>query len=113
MRKINVAELEGVALDYAVVLCEELQCTIRANQYGLPVIAQGHNYTTDWGNAGPIIDRVKIKLSPQFWPTDGDYWLAAIRGNKQAGKSPLVAAMRCYVASKLGNVVELPEELFN
>jgi hypothetical protein len=27
------------------------------------------------------------------------------------GPTPLIAAMRCYVASKLGDEVELPEEL--
>jgi len=26
------------------------------------------------------------------------------------GSTPLIAAMRCYVASKLGDEVELPEE---
>jgi hypothetical protein len=27
------------------------------------------------------------------------------------GPTPLIAAMRCYVASKLGDTVEIPEEL--
>gem|GEM_PF-2663022 len=27
------------------------------------------------------------------------------------GKTPLVAAMRCYVASKLGEEVDIPDEL--
>lgn len=27
------------------------------------------------------------------------------------GTTPLIAAMRCYVASKLGDVVDVPEEL--
>ena len=30
---------------------------------------------------------------------------------EQSGDTPLIAAMRCYVASKLGDTVELPEEL--
>jgi hypothetical protein len=29
----------------------------------------------------------------------------------ETGTTPLIAAMRCYVASKLGDEVELPEEL--
>ena len=29
----------------------------------------------------------------------------------QFGPTPLIAAMRCYVASKLGDEVEVPEEL--
>jgi hypothetical protein len=31
--------------------------------------------------------------------------------NRQHGPTPLIAAMRCYVASKLGDAVEIPEEL--
>ncbi len=27
------------------------------------------------------------------------------------GPTPLIAAMRCYVASKLGDEIEIPEEL--
>jgi len=29
----------------------------------------------------------------------------------QEGDTPLIAAMRCYVASKLGDEVDVPEEL--
>jgi hypothetical protein len=29
----------------------------------------------------------------------------------QEGDTPLVAAMRCYVASKLGDEVEIPEQI--
>lgn len=31
---------------------------------------------------------------------------------KATGKTPLIAAMRCYVASTLGDNVEVPSELF-
>jgi len=30
---------------------------------------------------------------------------------EQRGPAPLIAAMRCYVASKLGNEIDIPEEL--
>jgi hypothetical protein len=29
----------------------------------------------------------------------------------QYGNTPLIAAMRCYVASKMGDEIEIPEEL--
>ena len=41
-------------------------------------------------------------------------WVSIIhRGNPLGveGDTPLMAAMRCYVASKLGDDVEIPEEL--
>jgi hypothetical protein len=31
--------------------------------------------------------------------------------NEQADEKPLIAAMRCHVASKLGDTVDIPEEL--
>jgi hypothetical protein len=31
--------------------------------------------------------------------------------NRSSGPTPLIAAMRCYVASKLGDEIEIPENL--
>lgn len=38
------------------------------------------------------------------------YVVAQLKGI-QKGPTPLIAAMRCYVASRLGDEVEIPEEL--
>lgn len=34
-----------------------------------------------------------------------------MRTSELIGPTPLIAAMRCYVASKLGDNVEIPEKL--
>lgn len=69
-----------------------------------------------WDQGGPIIEREKIST----WDADGvgcDFpWGAhkTIEHNhrfQQRGPTPLIAAMRCYVASKLGPVVDVPDEL--
>ena len=64
----------------------------------------------DWGWFGPIIEREGVCL----WCGDGA-WEATIHGEDepvtQWGNTPLIAAMRCYVASKLGDEVEIPDEL--
>jgi len=47
-------------------------------------------------------------------PDNGDRWLAAPWNNGtlgQYGPTPLIAAMCCYVTSKLGEEVEVPDEL--
>lgn len=66
------------------------------------------NYSTDWGQGGPIIEQERIELRG-----DGDEgWIADDNLNpSQWGPTPLIAAMRCYVASHLGVEVEIPEEL--
>ena len=72
----------------------------------------------DWGFFGPIIERERIQITPRGETTD--LWEAIIFDNIfmddgsdcfQIGKTPLIAAMRCYVASKLGEEVEIPDEL--
>jgi hypothetical protein len=65
--------------------------------------------TKSWSTAGPIIEREEIRLTP---PLAGETdWLAACGNPDVAGPTPLIAAMRCFVASVLGDEVDIPEEL--
>jgi len=99
---MKTLELTGAALDWAVSA------------------AQGdsdiHPYSTDWADGGPIIEREAITLDYDAHDTD-KLWEArqyAFDGTllqKEFGPTPLTAAMRCYVASKLGDTIDIPEEL--
>ena len=95
-------ELSGAALDWAVAKCE-----VGADFIG--EIDDPHFYSTDWALGGEIIEREKIDV----WTHAGKAWAASTdKGRTEyRGTTPLIAAMRCYVASKLGDNVELPEEL--
>jgi hypothetical protein len=67
--------------------------------------------TTRWEQAGPIIEREGISLfRHEAIPAlnCGDYYWKA---NNTYGPTPLIAAMRCLVASRLGEQVEIPNEL--
>ena len=66
------------------------------------------NYSNDWAQAGPILERERIATD-----YDHDVWNAAKYGLSWyvGGPTPLIAAMRCYAASKLGSEIEVPEEL--
>jgi hypothetical protein len=68
-------------------------------------------YSTSWAQGGPIIERERIELVD-----DSPGWLARIdlwaREIVVGGPTPLIAAMRCFVASKLGEEVDVPDELF-
>ena len=59
-------------------------------------------------NYGEIIEREVISV----YRMTSD-WSAAYNpsGATQDGPTPLIAAMRCYVSNRLGNEVEVPEEL--
>ena len=101
---MKASELQGDALDWAVELIQQGEKAKRLN-YPAP-------YSAEWEYGGPIIEGEKIDV---MWC--GDRWCAyTMTPDKEAqlqteGTTPLIAAMRGYVASKLGDEVELPEEL--
>lgn len=99
---MKTSELIGAALDWAVAKCEGAEWSQECS-----------TYSTNWTKAGPIIERCGIGLTKvkaiKSW-----HWCAGFSfpsKNPMYGPAPLIAAMRCYVASKLGDEVEIPEEL--
>jgi hypothetical protein len=68
--------------------------------------------SSKWGWGGPIIEREELTLSCHWQRPYAVKVLAdekrVVQGN---GPTPLIAAMRCYVAAHLGDEVEVPEEL--
>jgi len=141
---MKTSELTGVALDWAVAKCEGdmgklAACAVcegkgQVTWYGYAVIGERTcrtcngsgavkcasltptQYSTDWSQGGPIIEREVISL---IKTSKSGFWSAYFVRNttvdyekRQAdADTPLVAAMRCYVASKLGDEVEIPAEL--
>ena len=119
--KVKTSEIQGRALDWAVAYCEGMKniefdgivwsFTIDGK---IKVLSSGWAAmswcpSSDWAIAGPIIERQGIAISPNG---DGRWWAYCERRvQNQYGLTPLIAAMRCYVASKLGDEVDVPEEL--
>ena len=101
-------ELTGAALNWAVAECEGHDFPAADAFCGI------FNPSTDWAQGGPIIEREGIDICTS---TRGG-WIATllidcennevVRGE---GETCLIAAMRCYVASKLGDDINIPEEL--
>ena len=119
---MKTSELIGPALDWAVAKCEGRSWPDNAAKF---LGEQYYRPSTDWSQGGPIIEREQIGLDPVYCDGKLDGWRAAghdleydengeyIDGSDhmQYGPTPLIAAMRCLVASKLGDEVEIPEEL--
>ena len=115
--KIKTSNLTDIAFEWAVAKAEG---TDKKSLADFARLRGYYAYTTDWAQGGPIIEREEICLKRQLPCSVGYEWNAWIwtkhraKGGSSAGGSgatPLVAAMRCYVASKLGDEVEIPEEL--
>jgi hypothetical protein len=115
---MKTSELQGAALDWAVAKCEGHidRLALTAREFLSFREDQGYEPSTDWAQGGPIIERYCInlfRLDPKS-EDDNRFWLAHIDGIYcRYGVSALVAAMRCYVASKLGDEIELPAEFFS
>jgi hypothetical protein len=101
MKSIKVSELTGQELNWAVQKAEGLDGWLA------PV-----NYCGNWEHGGPIIEREGISV----WVFDDVTWKAENPfvgvDCVYEGDTPLIAVMRCYVASKLGYTIDVPEELF-
>ena len=67
-------------------------------------------YSTDWSQGGPIIEREGIRLHRGV---TGQWWAGPETDPHRPvdGPTPLIAAMRCYVASRFGDTIDIPEEL--
>jgi hypothetical protein len=125
--KLKTSELQGAVLDWAVAKAEGIElsngCYNRLLVDGRMSTGQKmltpYNPSTDWALAGPIIEREWLDVTP--WPNESDEdWVGNARTRQHCcvafGPTPLIAAMRCYVASKFGDdlvlfKVEVPNEL--
>ena len=103
---MKTSELIGMQLDWAVA---------KADGYpdeDILVDCDYWNYSTDWRLGGSLIERegIQIKKHRSGWvalPEDAQF----SEEEYQEGPTPLIAAMRCYVASKLGDEIDFPVEM--
>lgn len=123
--KIQTKELTGTALDWAVAIAAKMSVEIRpAGKCGRPlyVLAAEQDCTPwiwypseSWHHGGPIIEREHIALDYYHTPVHPDVqprWEARHgSGVFEYGPTKLIAAMRCYVTSELGDEVDVPKEL--
>ena len=129
--KIKTSELIGRPLDWAVaVLCNGVNHEAFMLYYD-PAKASGldrhgfpeFHYSTVWSQGGPIIDREGIQCGRRWsggrMRTDSDDAASAtlpfidgvLAMCTEYGPTPLIAAMRCHVASRMGDEVDVPEDL--
>ena len=104
---MKVVDAIGAQLDWMVAKCEG---TLPASYDDWT--QTWPRYSTDWAQGGPIIERERISIRQwtnvpivhAYMPHDDAPWVSD-------GTSPLIAAMRCFCSFKLGDEVEVPEEL--
>lgn len=106
--KIKTKDLIGPALDWAVAKCEG---NTFAGEYP-HLLSSGFRppkYSTDWAQGGSIIEREGLCLA--YDPFVKRWSCSTPVLESYLAETPLIAAMRCYVTSKLGDEIDVPEEL--
>ena len=115
MTKIKTSELQGAALDWAVARAtlEETNCSADLiDHVAMKLVLDGYEPSTDWGQLGSHIEGFGIWLSDDATDEPQGPWIASVQGGyMQYGPTPLIAACRAIVAAKLGDEVDVPEEL--
>lgn len=139
--KIKTSKLTGAALDWVVAKALGIRTYIGRYEHTLtgPCILdadlvdmqtdgeQELKYSRSWAQGGPIVERegLWVRESAVVSPAVADVmtpdqkWFAyakqypdSCKNHCLYGSTFLVAAMRCFVASKLGDEVEVPAELW-
>ncbi len=113
---MKTSELSGAALDWAVAKCEgpDSVAACYYDEDALPVCRDEAMHmewqpSINWAQGGPIIESNLITIFRH-----DEEWFAHSQLSTPEdfhGDTPLIAAMRCYVASKLGDTIDIPNEL--
>jgi hypothetical protein len=116
---MKTSELTGAALDWAVARCAGFDPETLNTKTGVVYSLRYGVYapSTNWAQGGPIIERERLQVTTERNGT----WICSIPFAVEIGgyrkyifthgPTALIAAMRCYVASKLGDEVDVPSEL--
>ncbi len=130
MVAIQTSDLTDAALDWAVAAAEKKQFNDKRlikicrhdptsptwiDRENGPGTSLYHRFSpsTDGGQGVVIMEREFISTKPE-----SPYWKASLYSDNDfdvftgIGRTILIAASRCYVASQFGDVVEIPKELY-
>lgn len=127
MTRIKTSELAGAALNWAVAKANSMDPYIKryADVKKVELVwlddFNTARFAEDWSQGGPIIERELHNLFKwnQLDPSAPEMWCGVHNRKTESGiyainvdgPTPLIAAMRCFVASKLGDEVDVPDEL--
>lgn len=134
MAKVDVSELKGAALDWAVAVCENKP--IQYNPMGFEggaesgywiwenkspigrsiylLIGRDYSPSSDWAQAGEIMERYDIFPSRYFGcgENNPNKYQAGNGRISVRGETPLIAVMRAFILTKLGEEeMDIPDPL--
>lgn len=113
--KFQTTKLKGAALNWAVAIIEYGNKVHIHKDIAKPAVYLGNDDcvtyftpSTTWEQGGIILDREIKTLERDSY----EGWFAlSNQGYTATGPTSLIATMRCYVLTKLGEEVDIPDEL--
>ena len=123
--EVNVSELFGATLDWAVAKAEglELEHIEWLGMFGVvcqedqSAVEPISKYSADWSQGGPLISKYHLDFCCEHPETIGaalcDENGMYIDDRMMFGETHLIAACRAIVASVLGDTVSVPKELLS
>jgi len=109
--KIKVSEATNLQLDWMVAKCKGWVDKLGSVEVQVMMACDDFNFSTNWSQGGPIIEREIARVENLGGGSWAAYKNSESETHRLTGPTPLIAAMRCYVASIFGDEVEIPEEL--
>lgn len=115
--KIETSKAADTVLDYLVAKCQGLDASqIKANGpvhlfRTIGCDPTPYQPSSNWLQGGPIIEQEGISIERFKSTTKWSAFKFDSGDCEVAAETPLIAAMRCYVASTLGEEIEVPDEL--
>lgn len=109
--KVKTSELSGVQLDYAVATAKGLRLAIHGGEV-VNITKNGDvfhhvRFTDFWSLCGPLIEEFSAHLIYMY----PGCWKCSVPKFEGYGENPMTAICRTVVSAKLGDEVEIPDEL--
>ena len=117
--EVKTCDLIDAALDWAVAESQQMHVIfwgITKDIHKVPEVQIYHpnlewvtyKPSTNWSQGGPIIEKNDIAIDKC-----SEVWCSSMNDKPIAfyHPTPLIAAMCCYVVSKLGDTVKIPKDL--
>lgn len=120
--KVRTSDLIGQPLNWAVAVAEKHTILLEGTTVNIAGPRSPFEPSTDFDQGGMIMERegISVKRRPKREREPGFLWVAdmytdirACPSQFELGPTFLIAAMRVYVATKLGEYVDLPEVFGN
>jgi hypothetical protein len=124
MIKIKIADAPPRTIDWLVAYTKVMEANngrvVQAQDLATIALRNGAAFSTNPAQGQPILEREAIALYPNYIrDASGRYngWLGSksyMPGKHNVfaqGPTMLIAGLRCYLCSKLGDFAEVPEEL--